>query len=169
MPDRVADVGRSLYVRLSGADAGNRAAGKWTDSATLQHGDLLDLIAAARSLDGIGEALDEARRFLGLAGSAPSLSGPSATNCIRSTRRTSVPAGSAEAARRLFRMSQPLGGTLAGIYLRERGIDVTPDLAALRFHPQCRPDADSPKDGPDAWPALIAAVTDRDGAITGIQ
>src|SRR5271166_2781135 len=163
--------GRSLYVRLSGADAGNRAAGKWTDSATLQHGDLLDLIAAARSLNGIGEALDEARRFLGLAGSAPSPSGPSATNCIRSTRRTSVPAGSAEAARRLFRMSKPIGGTLAGTYLRERGLAASPDLAALRFHPRCwyRPEADSPNGARNAWPALIAAVTDLDDAVTGIQ
>ena len=37
--------GRSLYVRLSGPTSGPGAAGKWTDSATGQHGDLLDLIA----------------------------------------------------------------------------------------------------------------------------
>ena len=38
--------GRSLYVRLSGPDSGKGAAGKWTDAATGEHGDLLDLIAA---------------------------------------------------------------------------------------------------------------------------
>src|SRR5271156_2958106 len=75
--------GRSLYVRLSGSDADNRAAGKWRDAATAEYGDMLDLIQAARSLDSIGAALDEARGFLGLAPSAPShpcsASVPSAT------------------------------------------------------------------------------------------
>ncbi len=37
--------GRSLFVRLHGPDSGKGAAGKWTDAATGQHGDLLDLIA----------------------------------------------------------------------------------------------------------------------------
>jgi hypothetical protein len=37
--------GRSLFVRLTGPDSGKGAAGKWTDAATGQHGDLLDLIA----------------------------------------------------------------------------------------------------------------------------
>src|SRR5882757_4608566 len=36
--------GRSLFVRLTGPDSGKGAAGKWTDSATGEHGDLLDLI-----------------------------------------------------------------------------------------------------------------------------
>ena len=35
--------GRSLYVRPSGPDYGPGAAGKWTDAATGEHGDLLDL------------------------------------------------------------------------------------------------------------------------------
>jgi hypothetical protein len=33
--------GRSLFVRLTGPDSGKGAAGKWTDAATGQHGDLL--------------------------------------------------------------------------------------------------------------------------------
>ena len=57
--------GRSLYVRLSGSACGDGAPGNWTDAATSQHGDLLDLIAAARGLDNVAEAMDEARRFLG--------------------------------------------------------------------------------------------------------
>jgi hypothetical protein len=170
--------GRSLYVRLTGPTSGDRARGKWTDAATFEHGDLLDLIAAARGLDGIGEALDEARRFLGLGGSgspppSPSrLSGPTTADFAPAILQTPVPAGSAEAARRLFGMSQPIGGTTAGCYLRERGIGVTPDMTALRFHPRCwyRPEPDSPDDGVrDAWPALIAAVTDLDGAVAGVQ
>ena len=32
--------GRSLFVRLTGPDSGPGAAGKWTDAATGEHGDL---------------------------------------------------------------------------------------------------------------------------------
>jgi hypothetical protein len=41
-----------------------------------------------------------------------------------------------------------------------------PVCGPLRFHPRCyyRPNADSPT---ETWPALIAAVTDLDGQITG--
>ena len=42
--------GRSLYVRLAGPQSGPGAAGKWTDSATGEHGDLIDLIAGNRGL-----------------------------------------------------------------------------------------------------------------------
>ena len=57
--------GRSLYVRLQGPSAGQGAAGRWTDAATGEHGDLLDLIAASQQLPGVAAAADEARRFLG--------------------------------------------------------------------------------------------------------
>src|SRR6266851_5582268 len=56
--------GRSLFVRLTGPDSGPGAAGKWTDAATGQHGDLLDLIALNRGLEHLRDVLDEARRFL---------------------------------------------------------------------------------------------------------
>lgn len=42
--DALGSPGRSLYVRLKGDDHGKGAAGKWTDAATGEHGDLLDLI-----------------------------------------------------------------------------------------------------------------------------
>jgi hypothetical protein len=45
--------GRSLYVRLRGIETGSGAAGKWTDAATGDHGDLLDLIAACRNLQSL--------------------------------------------------------------------------------------------------------------------
>ncbi len=169
--------GRSLYVRLSGSACDDRAVGRWTDAAADLHGDLLDLIAAARSLDGIGAALDEARRFLGLTPSAPSPPLPASSRSAtrealpRRTALAAVPAGTAEAARRLFQRSSPIAGTLAGHYLLQRGISLTPDMTALRFHPRCwyRRDTDDPEDARDTWPALIAAVTDRDGTVTGVQ
>ena len=58
--------GRSLYVRLSGPDYGPGAAGKWTDAATGEHGDLLDLIRLNRDLAALASAIDEARSFLAL-------------------------------------------------------------------------------------------------------
>jgi Toprim domain len=78
----------------------------------------------------------------------------------------SAPTGSPESARRLFAMAQPIAGTLAEAYLRRRGITPLHGLTALRFHPRCyyRPDDDTPT---ETWPALIAAVTDIAGMITG--
>jgi hypothetical protein len=150
--------GRSLFVRLHGPDSGRGAAGKWTDAATGEHGDLLDLIARNRGLDRLRDALDEARAFLSLA--RPDLG--------RTTRHeaSSAPRGSPESARRLFAMSQPISGTIAEAYLRRRGITALHASGALRFHPRCyyRPDVDAPT---ETWPALIAAVTDLDGEITG--
>ena len=69
-------------------------------------------------------------------------------------------------------MSKPIVGTLAEAYLQARGIHASRHgTQALRFHPRCfyRAEPDSPDDGRDAWAALIAAVTDADGAITGLQ
>jgi len=42
-----------------------------------------------------------------------------------------VPSGSPEAARRLFGVPKPIGGTPTGSCLRERGIGETPDMIAL--------------------------------------
>jgi hypothetical protein len=41
-------------------------------------------------------------------------------------------------------------------------------MAALRFHPDCyyRADTDSPT---ETWPAMIAAVTDLQGRVTGVH
>jgi hypothetical protein len=150
--------GRSLFVRLKGPDSGKGAAGKWTDAATGEHGDLLDLIAMSRSLDRLRDVLDEARSFLSLPRPEPPPD--------RYTRQPPAPTGSPESARRLFAMSQPISGTIAEAYLRKRGITALHEARALRFHPRCyyRPDPDAPT---ETWPALIAAVTDLAGRITG--
>jgi hypothetical protein len=152
--------GRSLFVRLNGPDSGKGAAGKWTDAATGEHGDLLDLIALNRGLDRLRDALDEARAFLSLARPA--------TDRDRRNPPATAPSGSPEAAHRLFAMSQPIGGTIAETYLRSRGITALQETDSLRFHPRCyyRPDAHSPT---ETWPALVAAVTGLDGRITGLH
>ena len=148
--------GRSLFVRLKGPESGKGAAGKWTDAATGEHGDLLDLIAINRGLERLRDVLDEARLFLSL---------PRPKRRIRK-QLPPAPTGSPESARRLFAAAQPIPGTLAETYLHRRGITAMHGLGALRFHPRCyyRPDDDGPT---ETWPALIAAVTDLSGNITG--
>ena len=151
--------GRSMFVRLLGPDTGKGAAGKWTDAATGEHGDLLDVIRESRGLVDFKDVADEARSFLSLPHSDPEPDRPR-------TRPSAAPAGSPEAARRLFAMAQPIAGTLAEAYFRNRGITVLHDAASLRFHPRCyyRADENAPT---ETWPAVIAAVTDRSGHLTG--
>ena len=150
--------GRSLFVRLKGPLSGKGAAGKWTDAATGEHGDLLDIIRETCGFIDFADIAQEARRFL-------SMPPPERPGDIAS-RSDRAPTGSPKAARRLFAMSQPIAGTLADGYLRNRGLAALSDTASLRFHPRCyyRPDRHSET---ETWPALIASVTDLDGAITG--
>jgi hypothetical protein len=151
--------GRSLYVRLHGPLSGKGAAGKFTDAATGQHGDLLDLIALSCGLDHLSDVLDEARRFLGLPQPAP----------VRPPRPESL-TGLPEPVRKLLVTSYPLVGSLAETYLRARGIAVTPDLRALRFHPRCfYRTTDTGANRYEVWPALLATVTDIDGKVTGLH
>jgi hypothetical protein len=146
--------GRSLFVKLSGPTAG-----KWTDAAVGQHGDLLDLITLNRNFSGLPEALAEARQFLRDPGHIDARLGPQTYEPPRDTRL---------AASKLFALSRPVPGTLAETYLRGRGITVRLSWPCLRFYPACyyRPDDGEPR---QAWPALLGAVTDAAGNLTGLQ
>lgn len=150
--------GRSMFVRLSGPDFGPGAAGHWTDAASGEHGDLLDVIRESCGFVEFRDVAGEARRFLRLPRTEPRRS-PKPV-------RTPAPTGSVEAARRLLAMSQPIRRTLVETYLGNRGIKAVHDAGALRFHPRSyyRPDDGSPT---ETWPAMIAAVTDLAGRITG--
>jgi len=150
--------GRSMFVRLKGPEAGPGAAGHWTDAATAEHGDLLDVIRESCGLTSFGDVTEEARRFLSL----PQIAPVPAIN--PAPARAAM--GSLEAARRLIAMAQPILGTPVETYLAGRGIAQVHDAGALRYHPRCyyRPD-----DGTVAQrrPAMIASVTDLQGRITG--
>ncbi|OIR00554.1 hypothetical protein GALL_174270 [mine drainage metagenome] len=150
--------GRSMFVRLTGPDSGKGAAGKWTDASTGEHGDLLDVIRHSRGLVDFHDVAEEARTFLSLPHPDPKIP----------TKPTMLPApsGSREAARRLFAMAQPIGDSVVETYLRNRGITTLHGTGNLRFHPHCyyRPDDHNPT---ETWPAMIAAVTDLDGRLTG--
>jgi len=150
--------GRSMYVRLNGPESGPGAAGHWTDAESSEFGDLLDVIRKSCGLTDFRDVADEARRFLSLPRAEP--------RPVPMPVRTPVPAGSPDAARRLIAMSRPIRRTLVETYLCNRGIKSVYDAGALRFHPRCfyRPDDNSPT---ETRPAMIAAVTDLSGTITG--
>ena len=155
--------GRSLYVRLVDMEKG--PAGKWTDAATGEHGDLLDIIALNQGHHQLRDTLDEARRFLSLP--IPAID----PNQDRNRPKSKVAAGSPAAAKRLFAGSTSVHGTVAAAYLRKRGVTTLAGCDALRFHPRCyyRPSKNDMLGTRPAWPALIAAVTDLGGGQTGVH
>ncbi|MGJ5182057.1 DUF7146 domain-containing protein [Bradyrhizobium oligotrophicum] len=150
--------GRSLFVRLHASSKG--PAGKWTDAATGEHGDLLDVIGTTCALRSFRDIAEEARRFLKL----PRWQHEPPIDVQAPRRRRD----SIKAARRLLAMAQSLSGTLGEIYLANRAIDPRVSGDALRFHPRCfyRPDGAT---SVETWPALIAAVTDLNGRTTGVH
>lgn len=156
--DTANNKGRSLYVHLTGPRAG-----RWADAATAQYGDLLDLVRETCGLVDFRDVADEARRFLNEPRVSPVSSG-------RDDRLDSRPVErpAAERARRLVQMTQPLAGTLADSYLRQRGILRASLHHALRFHPSCYY-RDFVNGGTSSYPALIAAVSDQAGTVTGVH
>ncbi len=143
--------GRSLFVRLHGPGV----PGKWTDAATGEHGDLLDLIRHRSRAPSLRAALDEARAFLALP--------------VSPARVSSGGYDATEAARRLWRQCRAIDGTHGERYLRARGL-LQCRFPALRFHPELRY-----REGSSVrrLPALVAAVTGgagvSDSAILGVQ
>ena len=140
--------GRSLYVRL----APPGPPGKFTDAATGEHGDLLDIIRHRICAPTLRAALDEARAFL----ARPAAPAAGSGDTYDAT----------EAARRLWRRCRAIDGTHAEAYLHARGL-ARCRFPALRFHP-----ALFYRDGGGVrrLPALVAAVTAHDGdIITGVH
>ena len=139
--------GRSLFVRL----APPGVPGKWTDGATGEHGDLLDLIRIASGLGSLRAALAEARVFLAM----PPIPTPDDPGTYDRT----------EAARSLWRRCRSIDGTHAEAYLRARAIHHC-RFPALRFHAAL---FYRDNDGVRRLPALVAAVTGADGNIAGVH
>ena len=128
--------------------------GKWTDAATGEHGDLLDLIRLHTGGASLRHAMEEALAFLSLPRSAPANGGDHTCGYDRE-----------EAARRLWRRCRPIDGTHAEAYLHARAIGHC-RFPALRFHPDLLHHDDN---GIHRLPALVAAVTGDDGAVEGVQ
>ncbi|WP_226562300.1 DUF7146 domain-containing protein [Salipiger thiooxidans] len=151
--------GQSLVIRLQAE--GGRKAGSWTDYATGEYGDLIDLLHEQLGSVTLKETLREARSFLG---EAPCPAAPRKTQ--RAERPVADPSKRIARARKLFAAGKPVLGTLAATYLQGRGI--TRLGPALRFHPRVflRKGEDDP-DPPQRAPALLAKITDNRGQISG--
>ena len=148
--------GQSLALRLTGARAG-----VWSDFASGDRGDALDLVAAIHCGGDKGEAMRWARRWLGLgdAGAAPipaprprvplAASGAAEDEEALARRRKALA---------LFAEASPRGFEP---YLEARGIDLA-ELGrvprALRFHPACWC-----REAGGPLPAMVAAITGPDG------
>ena len=81
-----------MFVRLAGPQTGRGAVGKWTDAATGEHGDLLDVIRESCGLVDFKDVVDEARSFLSLPQQACEVDDPAApaksgSHLDRATRR----------------------------------------------------------------------------------
>ena len=152
--------GKSTYVRLNGPLSGKGAAGKWTDAATGEHGNLLDVIRLSLGLVEFRDVMAEACRFLALPSSEP----------LRASRQPDGerPASSGrEFASRLFTSSRGLAGSPGETYLNSRGIELEPDFDALRFNPRIFHGSVGGK--PVFWPGIVAAVTDNMLDLTGVS
>ena len=138
--------GRSLFVRL----APPGTPGKFVDSATGEHGDLLDLIRIASGAGSLRATLAEAHAFL----AAPAMP---AAGC-------SDDYNPVDDARRLWQRCRAIDGTHAEAYLHARGLTRcrlhASVFAALRFHPSLIYREPS---GARRLPALVAAVTGSAG------
>lgn len=146
--------GRSLTIRLRGH--GERRPGKWSDHATGEHGDLLDLLQHRLEPIPYPDLLREAADYLG---ERPRVTAPdlSAHEPAVASKRQ------AKAGRKLFSYSRPIHNTRAEAYLRGRAI--ARFGPALAYHPNVYLRAE---DGRRLeFPALLAAITDNAGKITG--
>ena len=154
--------GQSLAIRLQAQ--GGRKAGSWTDFATGEYGDLIDLLQERLGSVTLKETLREARSFLG---GDPCPAVPREPREPRKAERSDADADKRIArARKLFAAGKPLLGTLAAAYLQGRGI--TRLGPALRYHPRVFLwQGDDDPDPPQRAPALLAKITDNRGQITG--
>jgi hypothetical protein len=150
--------GASTFVRLTSRGPGMGEVGHWSDAATGEHGDLLDVIRETCALDHFRDVADEARRFLNLPRPAPEgLVNP-----------RNAPPRPSSSAKRLLSYCRPIGGTLAEAYLRRRGVTHFDGTRSLRFHPSCFYRTTGGAET-QRWPALIGAVTNLDGGVTGVH
>lgn len=151
--------GRSLAVHLSGDRAG-----VWSDFASGESGDALDLVAARLYRGDKRLAMDWARQWLGLSGThaasprlpdAPAPVADDADALAEAERKRG-------SARRMWLAGTPLlPGTPAALYLAGRGIDLA-DLprvpGALRSHAGL-----FNREGGEVYPAMVAAIVGPDG------
>ncbi len=160
--------GKSLGVHLYGTKAG-----VWSDFASGETGDALDLVRLTRCGGDMKAAIDWARAWLGLSNEtrvalAPASMPPRRAAAENEPERDPDAEARQARAQALFLAAEPrLAETPAAAYLAARGIDLAAlgrQPRALRYHPDLW-NGESRR----AWPALVAAVTDDRGDMTAIH
>ncbi len=153
--------GRSMAIHLGGDRAGI-----WSDFASGDKGDALDLVALAVCRGDKSEALRWARAWLGIDGApAPARRAPPPPP---STQSPEADTGRRKAAFRLWlECDRRLAGTPVERYLAGRGLDIKQlgrQPGALRYHPRL-------PHGPtgQSFPAMVAAITGPDGSLFGVH
>jgi hypothetical protein len=144
--------GGSLGVHLRGPKAGI-----WSDFATDEAGDALDLVAAVLCLDMRG-AIAWSRDWLGGMAALRTLR---VAPCVRRSDAVTV-----DIARLVWREAVNISGTLGERYLRERRyIDLEPLPSTVRFHAGL---VYGPKRDGIIFPGIVCPVQDADGTFSGI-
>jgi hypothetical protein len=155
------EAGRSLSICLRGPKSG-----VFADFAGSLAGDALDLVAEALFRGTKREAVEWARRWLGLsAGAAVVPARPAAVARVSSEGDTARRTAFASAA---FYAAQPeIAGTPVAAYLLGRGIDLRElgrQPRALRYHPALAcVEAERP------LPAMVAAIVGPGGGLIGVH
>lgn len=155
--DTTGGKGGSLFLRRNGVKAGN-----WTDSATGEYGDLIDLIAATQGCD-IAAAIAWARDYLG---DRAVISPADRGKLIEEKRKLEVEERAASLAKvkAIVNECQNIAGTLGEVYLRRaRGVTI-PFPPALLFH---RGLFHPPSER--RWPAVVACAQNWRGALVAVQ
>lgn len=156
----------SFQVGLTGAYAG-----RWKDFASGEHGDMLDLIQQSLGTDRRG-ALDEARRFLGIAEETPQQRAVRQRAAQRAAEarkreeaeREAKAERTRKAAHRLWLECFPIEGTPAAAYLDARGIgpaQLGRAPNAIRFAPSLPYRHVDPETGEifeGSYPAMVTAI-----------
>ena len=160
--DATGAAGNSLFLHLAGPRTG-----RWQDMATGEGGDMLDLIRHQNRCTPL-EAARIGAEMLGDAAAGSEGSVAAADPARMSEQPREQAPDMTAMARRLWEMSAPIGGTLGETYLVSRGIDAgtIAGCADMRFLAEARV-----RDGDQGLvlPALVTAVRDAGGALTGLH
>ena len=142
-----------MYIHRTGGNCGG-----WTDRATGEYGDLLDLInvVICGGQRDMLPAMQWARQWLGNE-SVPARK-------AKAKPQDDDDAAAIAAARKVWAAAQPITGTLAATYLRARAITIDPLPVTLRYAP-----ALLHYDTGLLLPALVAAISGPDGKVTAVR
>ena len=185
-PAIVGDVARALLGEPSSATRtelryGHRGSlsvdvehGRWHDFEAGEGGGVLDLVARERGSRAAALAWLEAEGFIGQRNPALRAAGShSERRAVETSNRAGAMSCAASpprcedfrrCARRIWKATRPLAGTVAERYLDARGVGHVAGAPALRFHPSL-----THRNEPGRFPCLVAGVQDATGAFMGIQ